>query len=89
MTNENILDTPVTMELFPNPTIGKFTVRFSQLPIDGSKIEVFDLAGRKITSRNVTSTSEVFEFTPMLVGIYVVKSTIGSEEINKKLIVTR
>jgi len=89
MTNDNIIDTPVTMDLFPNPTIGRFTVRFSQLPIDGSKIEVFDLAGRKITSRNVTSTSEVFEFTPMLVGIYVVKSTIGSEEINKKLIVTR
>jgi hypothetical protein len=74
-------------DIFPNPSAGSFTVRFSQIPNAGCRIEVLDISGRKIVARMVTETSESFELNGCAPGIYFVKSTLNSTELIEKLIV--
>lgn len=88
-TDATNIDAKVSVSLYPNPTLGRFTVSFSQLPVSGSKIEIFDLVGRKISSRIISNTIEVFELNNLQAGLYVVKSTLGAEEFNQKLIVNK
>jgi len=73
--------------VYPNPSKGSFTVRFSELPAAGSRIEVLDLSGRKIISRLITSSIEEFDLSGQATGIYLVKSILGSEEKIQKLVI--
>lgn len=77
----------VTVDVFPNPSQGKFTVRFSELPDTGSKIDVLDLSGRKIVSRLIGETTEEFNLNHLAPGLYLVKSTLGTKETIHKLII--
>lgn len=74
-------------EVYPNPSQGKFTVRFSELPDAGSRIEVLDLSGRKIASRLITGISEELNLYGQAAGLYLVKSILGSSEKIHKLVV--
>jgi parallel beta-helix repeat protein len=76
-----------TMEIYPNPSCGKFVVRFVNLTIIGSRIEVFDVAGRRVLSRMVKSNVEEFNLSGLAEGLYVVKSIMGSEEKIQKLLI--
>ena len=76
-----------TMEIYPNPSHGKFVVCFANLTIIGSRIEVSDVAGRRVFSRMVTSNVEEFNLSGLAEGLYVVKSIMGSEEKNQKLLI--
>ena len=79
----------VSIEVFPNPSQGKFTVRFSELPDVGGRIDVADLSGRKIISRSVTETSEEFNLSHLAPGLYLVKSVLGLNETIHKLIINK
>lgn len=83
------LEDIVKIDVFPNPSKGRVTVRFSQLPDAGSTIDILDISGRKITSRLITGTSEEFNLDQLPTGLYMVKSTIGSKEIIQKLILSK
>jgi hypothetical protein len=75
------------VEVFPNPSQGLFTVRFSDLPASGSHIDIYDLSGRKVASHLITGSSEDFNLSGQASGIYLVKSILGSvEKINKLVI---
>ena len=81
----NIVDR-IKIDVFPNPSKGKITVRFSEIPVSGSRIEILDITGRKISSQIISDTSEEFNLDQQPAGIYLVKSIIGSNEIIQKLI---
>lgn len=74
-----------TMQVYPNPSKGKFTVRYAQLPVTGSCIDVFDFSGRKITSRNISTCSEEFDLHGQTKGLYIIKSISGAKEVIYKL----
>jgi hypothetical protein len=74
------------IEVYPNPCQGRFTVRFSDLPESGSRIDVLDLSGRKVASRLITSISEDFDLLGQASGLYLVKSILGLKESINKLI---
>lgn len=77
----------VAIDVFPNPSQGKVTVRFSNFPDAGSSIEILDISGRKIVSRIVTGMSEVFNLDQQPAGVYLVKSKLGSKETVQKLVI--
>ena len=77
----------VSIDLFPNPSTGKVTVRFSTVPDAGSRIDVLDVSGRKIATRQITGTSEEFNLFQQPKGIYLVKTVLGTNELIKKLII--
>lgn len=77
----------VTVDVFPNPSQGMVTVRFSNFPDAGSSIEILDISGRKVASRVVTGMSEVFNLDQQPAGVYLVKSKLGSKETINKLVI--
>lgn len=83
---KNFLDV-VTIDVFPNPSQGKVTVRFSSVPIAGSSIDILDISGRKVASRNITGMSEVFNLDQQPAGVYLVKSKLGTNETIHKLVI--
>ena len=94
--NENTMTTGiddvtdlVKIDVFPNPSKGKVTIRFSELPAVGSRIDIVDLSGRRITSRLITGTSEELNLDQQPSGIYLVKTILGSREIIHKLILNK
>jgi hypothetical protein len=75
------------LNIYPNPTDGAFTVKFDQMPEEGSRIDILDLSGKKITSRVVSWYSEDFNLAGQAPGVYLVRSTHGSNEVIRKLII--
>ncbi|NDP27594.1 MAG: T9SS type A sorting domain-containing protein, partial [Flavobacterium sp.] len=79
----------VQIDLYPNPTTGIVTVRFSEMPVKESRIEIVDISGRMIISRQVTNIAEVFNLENQTSGIYLVKIKTGLNQIINKLILTK
>lgn len=75
------------IDVFPNPSNGLFTVRFSELHDKESIIDILDISGRKVASRLVTQLSEVFNLEEQAPGLYLLKTTIGSKEEVLKIII--
>jgi hypothetical protein len=85
----DIQDQDLKIIIFPNPVTDKVTVQYSIQPEDGSKIEILDMAGRRVMTRDITGMSEEFNLEQLNPGIYFVKSTIGSKEMIEKIIVRK
>jgi len=81
------IDDALKIDVFPNPSNGLFTVRFSEMPNANSIINILDISGRKIASRLVTQSSEVFNLEEQAPGLYLVKTTMDSKEKVRKLII--
>jgi hypothetical protein len=77
------------IDVFPNPGVGKVTVRFSELPEAGSSIDILDISGRIIASRLISGTSEVFNLEGQPAGIYLVKSKLMTSETIQKLVIQK
>lgn len=79
----------INIDLYPNPSTGKVTVRFSELPDVESRIDILNIAGTTVAARLVSSSSEVFDFSDQPSGLYLVKSTIGTKTKVQKLIINK
>lgn len=77
------------LDIYPNPTAGKLTVRFNEMPEFGSRIDILDLAGRKVASREITGSNEMFDLSNQPSGMYLVKIISGSKESQRKLIIAK
>ena len=88
-TGTKIMEDITEINVYPNPSQGKIAVRYSQWPEFGSKIEIVDISGRKITSRIISNKIEEFDLQNLTAGLYLVKSIIGSQEMTQKLIITK
>lgn len=86
---ENELDylkDSLQISVFPNPSKGRITVSFSQLPEIGSRIEIIDLSGRVVAFRNITKDSEEFNLEKFISGSYIVRSMLKSTISNQGII---
>jgi hypothetical protein len=77
------------IDVFPNPCIDQITVRFSETPESGSHIDIIDITGRNIASREITLAEERFSLSDQASGIYLVKTKIGTTEKVTKLIINK
>jgi parallel beta-helix repeat protein len=87
--NVDVIDEFVKIDVFPNPSSGRVTVRFSEMPDAGSKIEITDVAGRIISSRLISDTSEEFSLDQQSGGLYLVKTILGSNTTIHKLVIRK
>lgn len=83
------IDETVKIDVFPNPSSGRVTVRFSEMPDAGSKIEITDVAGRIISSRIISDASEEFNLDQQSGGLYLVKTILGSNTTIHKLVIRK
>ena len=72
------------LEVFPNPSNGKFEITFEKTPVKMESVEIYNLVGEKM-SFEYTSSSIDFSAQPK--GLYFVKYTNGINSINRKVVV--
>jgi Tol biopolymer transport system component len=74
------------IEIFPNPTSDKFTIKLGNISPKQSTIEILDMAGRSVLKKNISNTvDETIDLTGNPRGIYLLKLTVGSNIYNKKI----
>jgi len=88
-TSTTNLSGALKIKVFPNPSTGRFTVEFSKIPDSGSRIDILDLSGRIILSRQISGSSEEFNLDNQPTGMYIVKTIFGSSQILNKLIINK
>jgi hypothetical protein len=77
------------IDIFPNPCTDNVTIRFSEVPEAGSRIEIMDNTGKRVESREITNSQETFDLTQQSTGLYMVKTIVGTKEVINKLIINR
>jgi len=88
-TTTKSIENLVEINVFPNPSKGRITVRLSHIPEAKGSIEILDLSGRKVASQMFSGLSEEFNLEQQPAGLYFVKSTFGSIITTQKLFITK
>jgi hypothetical protein len=68
----------IGLSVYPNPSEGKFTVEFEQLPND-TKIAVHDILGKELYSATANSMLHTIDLGTCSPGVYVVKVMEGRQ----------
>ena len=89
LTIENMLTKPIEFNVFPNPSNGRVSVRFTQLPDAGSRVDILDMFGRMIESRLISGITEEFNLDRQATGLYLMKSISGANVTIQKLILRK
>jgi hypothetical protein len=82
--NINELENPIDIKLYPNPTTDLINYEIDlEQPVT---IEIFDIRGQKIKSKETNLKSGTFDFTNQQSGIYMIKITSCTQTLIKKII---
>ncbi len=76
--------------IFPNPNNGNFTVQFNSISNNQIQIDVHDIRGREVFSKNYNNTglfNESLNLENLQSGVYLVSVQDGNKKIVKKIIV--
>jgi hypothetical protein len=74
----------LTMDVYPNPSTGVFTVNYSLDHQTELRLMVFDLMGKQVTDNmNITSMSgtTVIDLSNESEGVYLLKIAIGKDKV--------
>lgn len=82
--NEEIVETPEAILIYPNPSNGNFTISYSD-SISYS-IEIISFTGQKVFEKQNTSDNAV-SVSHLPKGIYMVKVTTAEKTVVKKLVI--
>jgi len=74
-----------SIQLYPNPTQGSFTVNVSQPIVDNGFIEVLDITGKRVLVQPVLSSNNSITLDAPK-GLYIVKVVNGSDTYTHKLL---
>jgi hypothetical protein len=69
--------------IYPNPTLGNITVE----GLSGASLQMFDMSGRLIYSRQVYSDNERIELGSFVKGLYFIQFELDGQRISSKLII--
>lgn len=87
--NENTLN---NFALYPNPNNGMFTINFNADDSNPIDVQVFDLRGRIIYSKQYTNLSlfnETINLDAIQSAIYLLKVKNGNQSITKKIVIDK
>jgi hypothetical protein len=75
-----------SISIYPNPSNGEFNLVINNPSIDNAKIEIFDVYGRLIFIKNVTSKINSINLSEFSSGIYTVKISANNQISTKRII---
>ncbi|RED50588.1 zinc-dependent metalloprotease [Seonamhaeicola aphaedonensis] len=90
LSNPDFYDFVNNLTVFPNPNRGDFTVKFSNASASTIDLEIYDLRGRTIYSKeylNVTSFNESINMSHAQSGMYILNVSDGIRKTTKKIII--
>lgn len=74
-------------KIYPNPASGVFFIEFNDIPTSGILVEIIDLSGKILESRQIFSSPHEWQLNPHLRGgIYLVKAIGEAFSSTKRLI---
>ena len=85
--NENIVSSN-TVNIFPNPSQGFFTIQ-SETSIGKGEIKVFNTLGEIIYQNNLSSNTTEFDLSNQPNGVYFVKINSNENSITKRIIISK
>lgn len=71
---------------YPNPVNSLLTIEFNKELEKGALIQLFDIAGKLITNKNVEGEKQTLDMTDLHSGLYILKVTNSNESITKRII---
>lgn len=87
----NVAAKAKSINIYPNPTVGQFTVKSSGLNNDNALVTVRDISGRIVLQDNIAQSNSPFtkqyDLSGKAKGLYFISIIDGEERINQKLIV--
>ncbi len=79
-----------TVNVYPNPSNGKFNIKFNMGMLDNLKVEVLDLAGRIVITKELTSSPEMeLDMSTSSEGTYILHISNDSSQITKRIVVKK
>jgi hypothetical protein len=73
--------------VYPNPTLGRFTISFGSNPVEESLVTIFNLQGAQVLSITFqNSTSATIDLTGNPTGIYMLKVFAGEKCYEEKIV---
>lgn len=82
LSNDGFTTNELTVEVFPNPTSGLFTL---SAPV-ASKVSVLDVHGKVVLEKNTTDLSSTIDMTAQASGMYFVKITSEDKQAFRKIV---
>ena len=76
-----------SLEIYPNPSCGKFTVDNNDLKINNNDFEIYNVLGEKIYSARINTKKKEIDLLNKPKGLYFVKTVIENESVTKKIII--
>ena len=76
--------------LFPNPNNGNFTIQFNSVSENPIQINVHDIRGREVFTKNYNHSglfSENLNLDTLQAGVYLVTVQDGNKKVVKKIII--
>lgn len=77
----------LSLEIFPNPSTGKITIKSDNTNEKDFKVEIFNSIGTRIYINNFESTSDEIDLSYKPKGLYLVKTVSGNKSVTNKIII--
>ena len=75
-----------SISIYPNPSNGEFNISINNPSISNANLEVFDVYGRLVYSKNVNSKMNSINLSEFSSGVYTVKISANSQVSIKRII---
>ena len=75
-----------SISIYPNPSTGEFNISINNPSISNANLEVFDVYGRLVYSKNVSSKMNSINLSEFSSGVYTVKISANSQVSIKRII---
>ena len=86
LSSKNNLEKLNYLQVFPNPTTNYLTIKFDYFAPKDTKIEIFDIVGRRVHYQLMEQQNEQISLAHFTNGVYVVRVRSGEEIWTKKVI---
>ncbi|WP_159017796.1 leucine-rich repeat domain-containing protein [Algibacter sp. L3A6] len=80
----NNIEQTLDFNIYPNPTNGLIAIKSKQL--NQASINVYDLNGRVLLTKNISGTSSEINVSKLSSGIYLLKVKVGNNEFIKRIV---
>jgi len=80
---DHIKDEQNHFNIYPNPSAGLFTLEWNEV----SLVEVYDITGKQIYSRNISNGTISIDISDSKPGMYLIKAYSEDEIITRKIII--
>ena len=78
---------PTSVEVFPNPNSGKFSVTINLNNLDNAEYEIRDMIGRSIVKVRIITFAFDLDLSSLTKGIYLLQTKIDAKKLAQKIII--